>query len=170
MKNINIHKEIGIKAEGQYNSKHCKPVVCWNVNTRELRRFTSVWDAARELGIHAGYISTRMNNGTVCKGWMFFDARDTGSYLNLIMDEYNNCMRDATEYKRIKAEEEAIRKAEEQRLEEERKARERHAAAVAKAEAKVAKYAADCAKYQAKFNEAITALDEANKELEALME
>lgn len=169
MKNINIHKEIAIKAEGKFNSNHCKPVVCFNIKTKELRRFTSVLDAARELQITPSYISTCMGNKIPCKGWLCFDAKDAGSYMNLIMDQYNACISDAAKYNEIRAEQEAARKAEERRIEEERKAKEKHDAAIAKANVKIAKHAENCAKLEAKLLEEERKLMEAETELENLL-
>jgi hypothetical protein len=172
MKKITINNEATINARGKFNSNHCTPIMFLKLDGSEMHSFTSVADASEELGISASYISTCLNNeeNPVCKGYIVFRTKDAPMYIGKIMHYFNSNASDATKYQRIKAEEEAARKAEELRLEEERKARERHAAAVAKAEAKVAKYAADCAKYQEKFNEAMTALDKASQELEALME
>jgi hypothetical protein len=170
MKKITIQHEATIKAEGNYNSKHCKPIMCIKNDGSELRSFSSVWDAAKELGINPGYISTCMSKGVACKGYTCCSTKDAASFISAIVDSYNRNANDASQYRRIKAEEEAIRIAEERRLTEERKAKERKIAAIAKAEAKVTKYAAACSKYEVKWNESMKALDEANKELEALLD
>lgn len=183
MKKITINHEATINAKGKFNSNHCTPIMFLKLDGSEMHSFTSVADASEELGISASYISTCLNNeeNPVCKGYIVFRTKNAAKYIGSIMHYFNSNAGDARDYRRIKAEEEAarkaeeqrqeaIRKAEERRLEEERKARERHEAAVAKAEAKVAKYAAECAKHQEKFNEAMNALKEANKELEALLD
>lgn len=170
MKQIIINNEAMVNAKGKFNSKHCTPIMLLKADGSELHSFTSVWDAAEALTINPGYISTCMNNGSLCKGYIVFKTKDAPAYIDKIMHCFNANAGDAKQYKRIKAEEEAARMAEERRLEEERRIIEAYAKAVAKAEAKVTKYAADCAKYQLKLNEAMTALDEANKELEALLD
>ncbi len=172
MKKIIINNEATVNAKGKFNSKHCTPIMFIKLDGSEMHSFTSVADASEELNIAATYISKCLNDeqNPICKGYIVFRTKDAPSYIGKIMHYFNANADDAKAYKRIQAEEEAARKAEERRIEEERKAKERHAAAVAKAEAKVAKYAADCAKYQEKFNESMSALDEANKELEALLE
>ena len=157
MKKITIQNEATIKAEGKFNSNHCKPVMCIKNDGSELRSFSSVWDAAEQLGIHPGYISTCMNKGVPCKGYTCFSTKDAASFLGAIVESYNRNAQDASAYQRIKAEEEAARLAKEQ-----------HQQAIAKAEAKVAKLTEDCSKYETKWHETITALDEANRELEAL--
>lgn len=169
MKTIIINNKATVEAEGKFNSKHCKPIMCIKADNSELRSFSSVADAAIELGINHNYISTCMSKGAKCKGYRFFSTKDAASFINEIVKSYNNNANDANNYRRIKAEEEAVRKAEEIRIANERKAKEHHAALVAKAEAKVSKLAAACEKYQTKLNDSMNALDEANRELEALM-
>lgn len=158
MKKIIIHTEASVNARGNFNSKHCKPIMCLKADGSELHSFTSVTDAAKELGIAANYISTCMNNGTLCKGYEVFSTQDAPAHMGKIMQCFNHNANDASNYRRIKAEEDAVRKAKEHR-----------AALVAKAEAKVAKCASACAKYQDKLNESMQALDEANNALEALL-
>lgn len=172
MKKITIHTEATINARGKFNSNHCTPIMFIKLDGSEMHSFTSVADASDALGISASYISTCLNNtdNPVCKGYIVFRTKDAPMYIGKIMHYFNANASDASKYKSIKAAEDAARQAEERRLEEERKAKERHAAAVAKAEAKVAKYAAECAKYQEKFNASMSALDEANKELESLLD
>ena len=182
MKKITINNEATINARGKFNSNHCTPIMFIKLDGSEMHSFTSVADASEVLGISASYISTCLNNteNPVCKGYIVFRTKDAPMYIGRIMHYFNSNAGDANNYRRIKAEEEAarraeeerleeIRKAEERRIEEERKAREAHEKAIARAQAKITKYASDCEKYRNKFNEAMTALDEANKELEALL-
>lgn len=170
MKAINIHNNANINAEGKLNSKHCKPIIC--LETGEV--FTSVTDAAEVIGCAAQNLSTHLTgNRPHIKGKHFCYLSKVTESLDVIVSrlrETSAMEEDAKKWRAQEAEKEAIRKAEERRLEEERKARERYTAAVAKAEAKVAKCAANCAKYQEMLNESMSAYDEANKELEALLD
>lgn len=170
MKKIIINNEAMVSAKGKFNSKHCTPIMMLKANGSELHSFTSVWDAAKELDTTPSYISACMSHGSLCKGYIVFKTKDAPAYIDKIMHCFNANADDAKQYKRIKAEEDAVRIAEERRIEEERKARERHEAAVAKAEAKIAKASAACLKYQEKLNAAMIAFDEANQELEALLD
>lgn len=172
MKKIIIHNEATVNARGKFNSNHCTPIMFLKLDGSEMHSFTSVADASDGLNISASYISTCLNNNEnpVCKGYIVFRTKDAPMYIGKIMHYFNANANDANSYRRIEAEQEAIRKAEAKRLDDERKAKERRAAAISKAEAKVAKYAADCSKYETKWNEAMNALDAANKELEALLD
>lgn len=172
MKKIIISSEATVNARGKFNSNHCTPIMFLKLDGSEMHSFTSVSDASAELGISASYISTCLNNETnpVCKGYIVFRTKDAPVYIGKIMHYFNANANDAQNYQRIQAEKEAARKAEERRIAEAQKAKELYVRAVAKAEAKVAKYAADCAKYQSKFNASMTALDDANRELEALID
>ena len=162
MKKITIQNEATINARGKYNSKHCKPVMCIKADGSELHSFSSVWDAANELGISRSYISTCMNNETPCKGYIFFDTKDAPSHIGKIVSYYNANAKDASDYRRIKAEEE-------RRLEEERKAREKHEAEVEKARAKIAKLTENCNNLEAKLLEEERALMEAETALANLL-
>lgn len=170
MKKIIITNEATIKAMGNHHSRNCKPVIC--IETGKV--FTSATDAAERIGVHYTMMSAACTGKVkTCKGMHFCYLNEALENLDAVMTRLREACEmedDAKKWRAQEAEKEAIRKAEERRLEEERKAKERHAANVAKAQAKVAKYAAECAKYQDKFNEAMSALDAANKELEALME
>ena len=157
MKKITIQTEATIKAEGKFNSKHCKPIMCIKNDGSELRSFSSVWDAAEQLGIHPGYMSTCMSKGVPCKGYTCFSTKDAASFIGAIVESYNKNAQDASVYRGIKAEEEAARLAKEMRQN-----------AIAKLEAKIAKLNDDCKKYETKFCEAMTILAEANQELAAL--
>ena len=169
MKTIQIQNEATIKAEGKYNSKHCKPVMCIKSDGSELRSFSSVWDAASELDINAGYISTCMSKGALFKGYKFFGTKDAASFIGEIVAAYNSNANDASSYRTIKAEERAAREAEERRLEEERKAKAEHDAAVEKARAKIAKHTENCNKLESKLLEEERKLMQAEIELETLL-
>lgn len=170
MKKINIHHEASILANGKRTNKNTKAVLC--IETGEV--WSSSADAAESIGVHFSVMSAACTGRIkTCHGKHYCYLNEALENLNAVMSrlrEASSMESDAKKWRALEAEKEAARKAEERRIEEERKAKERHAAAVAKAEAKVAKYAADCAKYQEKFNESMSALDEANKELEALLE
>ncbi len=170
MKKITIHKEATIKAEGKRQSRNCKPVIC--IETGKV--FASATDAAEYMGVHYSMMSaTCIGKVSTCKGMHFCYLNEALENLDAVMSRLRDACAmevDAKKWRAQEAEKEAIRKAEERRLEEERKAREAYEKAVAKAEAKVAKCAADCAKYQEKFNASMSALDNANKELEALLD
>ena len=158
MKNINIHKEATIKAEGKRSSKLCKPVIC--IETGEV--FSSATDAAEYMGVHFTMISSAcIGKVKTCKGKHF-------CYLSAALENLDSVMARLREANAMEADAKKWR-AQEEAKEAERIAQEQHKAAIAKAEAKVTKIAADCAKYQDKLNAAMKAYDEANSELEALL-
>jgi DNA repair ATPase RecN len=159
MKKINIQHEANIDAQGSLNSKHCKPVIC--LETGDV--YSSATDAAEAVGVSLGSMSGHLTgkNKSV-KGKHYCYLSRVSESLNSIVTR----LREASEMEvKAKMWDEMIAAQEEARKE-----KERRASAIAKAEAKVAKYAADCAKYQEKFNESMNALDNANKELEALLD
>ena len=159
MKNIRIQKEATIKANGKRENGNCKAVIC--IETGEV--FSSATDAAERVGVHFSMISSAcLGKVQTCKGKHY-------CYLNAALENLDAVM---TRLRQAAAMEDDAKKwrAQENAKEEARMARERHKAAIAKAEAKVAKLAESCAKYQEKLNATMTAYDEANKELEALLE
>jgi hypothetical protein len=145
---INIQNEANIKAEGELNSKLCKPVIC--IETGEV--FTSVTDAAEHAGEYAQNMSNHLNGKRrSIKGKHYCYLSRVNESLDAIVTrlrETSSIEADAKKWQAYQAEQEAIRKAEEERiaaerkaeekrLEEERKAREKREKEVAKADAKV---------------------------------
>ena len=163
MQNINIHNAANINAEGKRESKNCKPVICIETG----RVFASATDAAEHIGVHSAAMSLACTGKVkTCKGMHFFYMNAALENLDAVMARLRQACameEDAQKWRAHKA-------AEERKIVEANKAKELYDKAVAKAEAKVVKYAADCAKYQEKLNESMSALDEANKELEALID
>ena len=162
MKNITINNKATIKVEGKRESKLCKPVIC--IETGEV--FASSADAAEYMGVHYTMMSAAcIGKVKTCKGKHFCYLNSALENLDAVMTrlrEANEMEADAKKWREQEA-------AERLRLEEERKAKERHDADVERAKAKVSKLAMACAKYQEKLNEATIAYDEANRELDALL-
>ena len=115
MKNITITNKATINAEGKLNSKHCVPVVCYNEKTGEIKSFSSVADAAEILGINANYISTCMNNNTICKGYSICRTKDAPTVIDFIVGIANRNYNDAMKWREQEAEKERIRLEEERR-------------------------------------------------------
>ena len=170
MKKINIQHESDIKAEGKYNSGHCKPVIC--IETGEV--FTSVADAAEKVGCVANNMSSHLT-GRIrsIKGKHFCYLSRVNESLDAIITrlrETSAVEADAKKWQAYKAEQDAIRAAEEKRAEEERKAKEELLEQISKAEAKVARRTEirDRKIEEARF--ASERLMEAERELETLQD
>lgn len=157
MKKINIQNEANIKAKGEFNSKHCKPVIC--LETGEV--FSSVTDAANAIGCYAPDISAHLTGRKrAIKGKHF-------CYLSRVNESLDAIV---TRLRETAAVEEDAKKwrAHQAKIDEANKEEERRQQAIAKAEAKVASLTETCAKYENKWNEAMAALNAAEMELEAL--
>lgn len=68
-----------------------KPIVAYRVADGLQRRFTSIYDLERKLGIAHSYSNIRKNTGKACKGWLIFDADKAGK------PETNDLVRSAME-------------------------------------------------------------------------
>lgn len=159
MKKITIHNEAIIKAEGKRESKLCKPVIC--IETGEV--FSSCADAAEFMGVHFSMMSAAcIGKVKTCKGKHFCYLNSALENLDAVMSRLREAAAMEGDAKKWRAQEAA--------KEEERKAKERREQAIARAEAKVTKCADAAAKYESKWRDALNALDEANKELEKLMD
>ena len=134
---INIQNEASIKAKGQFNSGHCKPVIC--LETGDV--FSSVTDAAEAIGCAPNNLSTHLTGKLrSVKGKHFCYLSRVNESLDAIVTrlrETSTMEDDAKKWREYQAEQEAIRIAEEKRLEEERRAEEKRQADIAKANAKV---------------------------------
>lgn len=165
---INIQNEANIKAEGKFNSKHCKPVIC--IETGEV--FTSVNDAASAAGCYAPDMSAHLSGRKrAIKGKHYCFLSRVNESLDAIVTRLRETAAvesAAKKWMAYEAEQEAIRKAEEERIAEERKAKEKHDADVAKAKDKVARRQAIRDRIAAQLADADRKLIEAKKELEAL--
>ena len=157
MKKINIQNEADIKAEGQFTSKRCKPVIC--VDNGKV--FTSMLDAADYAGVANPSMVAHLQGKTrTCGGKHFCYLSRVTENLDAIVTRLRETAAveaDAKKWREYQAEQEAIRKAEEKRAED-----------IAKAEALVAKLQEESIKYREKMNEAMNALNEAEIALEAL--
>lgn len=168
MKKINIHNEANIKAEGKFNSRHCKPVIC--IETGEV--FTSVTDAAEKAGCVPNNMSTHLTGKLRhIKGKHYCYLSRVNESLDAIVTRLRETAaveEDAKRWKAYQAEQEAARKAEEKRLEEERKAEAKRRAELAKAEARVDKLTASARDLEARWHQTMAELTEAEKILEAM--
>ena len=159
MKKINIQNETNIDAQGNLNSKHCKPVVC--LETGDV--YSSATDAAESNGVTLSAMSTHLTGKTrSVKGKHYCYLARVSDNLNAIVTRLRETAAveaDAKKWQEHKA-----------KLDAERKAAEKRAADIAKAEAKVAQLTEACNKNYNKWQESITALNQAEMELETLQE
>lgn len=167
-KTINIQNEANIKAEGKFNSKHCKPVIC--IETGEV--FTSVTDAAESAGCVPNNMSTHLSGKLRhIKGKHYCFLSRVNESLDAIVTRLREtaAVEDAAKkWMAYEAEQEAIRIAEAKRAEEARIAKEKHDEAIAKAKDKIARRQAIRDRIAVQLAEAEQKLMEAEKELEAL--
>ena len=176
---INIQNEANIKAEGQFNSRRCKPVIC--VDNGKV--FTSMLDAAEYAGVANSSMVVHLQGKTrTCGGKHFcYLSRVTESLDSIVtrLRETAAVEDDAKKWREYQAEQEAIRKAEEERiaaerkaeeerLEAERKAKEKREKEIAKADAKVERCRAIRDRIAAQLAEADRNLMNAEIEREAL--
>jgi phage-related minor tail protein len=168
MKKINIHDKADIHAEGNLNTKHCKPVIC--VDTGEV--FTSMTDAAEAAGVSVGNMSCHLTGRyRTVKGKRYCYLSKVTESLDTIVTrlrETSSMEADAQKWREHQAEQERIRKAEEKRREEERKAEENRKAEIAKLQAKRASLNNKISEYSSKWDEAISELAKVERELESL--
>ena len=158
-KTIVITNKATVKAEGKLNSKHCKPVIAIAIDGSEIRSFTSIDDAARELGIQRNYMSKCKSENKPCNGYRICDTKDAAILVNEMMHALNKNASDAKEYRKIKAAEEAKRLEEQKRKD-----------ALAKAEAHADRRKAIYERLVAETNRAYDLYIQAEKELQAMRE
>jgi hypothetical protein len=161
MKEVIIGNEATIKAEGELNSKHCKPVVAIKLDGSVFKFFTSMHDAAKKLNINANYISTCMNdeNQRPCKGCIFIPLCKTLSVVDTMADILNRNIMDAQKWRAQEAEKERIRLEEERRQEE-----------IAKLKAKADKLENDITKCSEKYRSLVDEYNETKEKLNILLE
>ena len=168
MNKINIQHEANVYAQGNFNSKHCKPVVCLETGAV----YSSATDAAEANGVTLGAMSSHLTGRykTVRGKHYCYLARVNESLDSIVtrLREASAMEAKAKMWDEMITAQEKARKEEERRLAEIVKAEERRKADIAKAEAVVAKLTEDCAKYEAKWMESMNALNEAEIALEAL--
>lgn len=173
---INIHNASNnVNAIGEFNSAHCKNVVCKEDGTV----YTSIIDAANGAGVHYtmmsghlrgkyksvkgkhyAYLSDILDNPDV----MFAQLRKTSAENATLKADAE----DARKWREYQAKQEAEAIAEAKRIEDERKAKEKHDAKVAKMKAKVDKLIAACEKDEAKLEKKRAKLMVAQNQLSVL--
>lgn len=168
MKNINIHNNANINAEGKLNTRHCKPVIC--LETGEV--FTSVTDAAEKAGLNAQNLSTHLTGKRrTFAGKHYCYLSNATESLDAIVSrlrETSSMEEDARKWREYQAEQERIRKAEELRIESERKEKEQREAAVARTKEKIERRQKICSRIEQHLNEAKARLMEAKNEYQEL--
>lgn len=159
MSEITITNKTTMQAEGKRNNKNCKPVIC--IETGEV--FTSSADAAEKVGVHFSAMSA-VCTGKIktCKGMHFCYTSAALENLNAVMERLREATaleEDARKWREQEAEKERIR------LEEERKQNE-----IIKLQNKVEKLQADAVTYKDKWHRAMNALNDAQMQLENLLD
>lgn len=159
MKTIIIHNEAKINANGNLSGGHCKPVICLDNGCR----FTSMTDAAEYANVSIQFMSNHLNGRSrTCHGKHYCYLHQLTEKADILMDRLHEASADAEDARRwreYQAEQERIR------LEEERRQRD-----IAKAREKIAAYEEKSAAYRDKMYEAMTLKEEAERELENLLE
>ena len=173
-KTIIMQNEAIIRAEGTKNSNHCKPTMMWSVNgDPDIRFFTSIEDAAKEIKTNQSYLSRCITNKKACKGYRVCPLSQANEYLGEMAISINSKAskdsEDARKWREYQAEQEALRIAEEKRQAEIRKAEGQRQEKIAKLRERVAKCEEKCNEYTAKLNEAMNMKDEVERELESLL-
>ena len=166
---INIQDYANINAEGELNSRHCKPVIC--VETGEV--FTSVADASKAIGCYATNMSSHLTGKIRTIGGKHFCYLSKATEnLDMIMTrlrETSAMEDDARKWREYQAEQEAIRKAEQKRIDDERKAKEQHEAAVEKAKSKLERCTKICERLESDLLRAEKRRMEVESELKNLL-
>ena len=168
MKKINIQNEANVNAAGEHNNGNCDS--CIILETGEV--FTSQLDLANRLGVSGCAVSNAIcGRQRTCKGYHIVSLSRLAEGVDVVLSrlrETSVMEEKARAYDAIMAEREALAKAEAKRAEEARKAEEKRKADIAKLQDKRAKLNASIEEYSNKWNEAISAVIEVEKELEAL--
>lgn len=168
---INIQNEANIEAKGEFNSKHCKSVLC--IETGVV--YSSMTDAANDVGLSATNLSSHLARKQQTFGGKHYCFT---SKVNESLDAIMACLReantenerrkedeeDAKKWRAYQAEQERIRLEEERRLEAERKAKEKHEADIVKADAKIERRKTICQRLQEQLTEANKRLAKAVEE------
>lgn len=125
MKNINIHGEANIHAEGNRSNKNCKPVIC--IETGEV--FASCADAAEKMGVHFSAMSAVcLGKIRTCKGMHFCYMNAALENLDAVMSRLREATKleeDARKWREQEAEKERIRLEKEKRQNDIEKAKEK---------------------------------------------
>lgn len=173
---INIHNaSTNVNAIGEFNSAHCKNVIC----KEDGMVYTSIIDAANGAGVHYtmmsghlrgkyksvkgkhyAYLSDILDNPDV----MFAQLRKTSAENATLKADAE----DARKWREYQAQVAAEAAAEAKRIADEAKAKEKHEAKVAKVKAKVERLTAACEKDEAKLEKKRAKLMIAQSELNAL--
>ena len=168
-KTINIQHHADINAKGDFNSRHCKPVIC--LETGDV--YTSVTDAAKAIGCYSPDMSAHLTGRKrSIKGKHFCYMSNAMESLNAIVTrlrETSSMEDDARKWREYQAEQEAIRKAEEKRIDDERKAKEQHEAAINKAKEKLERCTRVCERLESDLLRAEQRRMETEKELKNLL-
>lgn len=88
---ITITEKSEINAQGTLNSKRCKPVVCINKANGHCKVYSSMFDAAQDLGVTQAMIScTASGKYSSCNGNTIFLVKDIPAHLEEIFATMNN--------------------------------------------------------------------------------
>lgn len=157
-KTVNIQHDAYIGAEGNLNSRHCKPVIC--IETGDV--FTSVADAAKAIGCYAPDLSSHLTGKKhSIKGRHFcYLSRATESLDAIVsrLREISTMEEDARKWRKQEAEKEAARLEEEKRQ-----------AKIAKTKEKVEHRKRICQHLESRLRAAEKNLMDAERELEDLI-
>ena len=89
MTNITMQKESTIKAQGTHRHGNCRQVYC----VEKMKAYTSVTDAAADLGCTQGNVSTHITGKSkTCKGYHLCYLNDINQHLDAMSENHQRLM------------------------------------------------------------------------------
>lgn len=161
-KTITVNEKVIINANGELHGRRCKPVIC--IDTGEV--YSSCTDAAKANKTHVSVVSACcIGRIKTANGKHFCFVSKANENLEALTARIRELESKAAKWDVLEAE----REEEERKENEARLAKEKHEREIAKAKEKIERCKAKCELRKEKFQNAITALADAEMELNALL-